>query len=259
MSSLIEETKRSAATTILDTDRVPTHVAIIMDGNGRWARRHNMSRLEGHTVGYATLRRVVQDAQQLGIKYLTVYGFSSENWRRPKEERDGLMLIMERAMRAEIDFLMKENVRVRISGRISDLPKSLQREFTSAMERTGKNSGLNFILAINYGGRAEILDAVKLLMKKVRDGDLDPENLSEADVSACLYEPGIPDPDLLIRTAGEMRLSNFLLWETAYSEIWVTPTAWPDFSRAELEAAIADYQRRTRRFGRVVEVDGPSE
>ncbi|MCL5283743.1 MAG: isoprenyl transferase [Armatimonadetes bacterium] len=256
---MIEEVSTVTTSVTLDPDRIPLHVAIIMDGNGRWARRRNMSRLEGHTVGYATLRRVVQDSQQLGIKYLTVYGFSSENWRRPKEERDGLMQIMERAMRAEIDFLMKENVRVRISGRLSDLPQSLQREFTSAMDRTRQNTGLNFILAINYGGRAEILDAVKILMKKVRDGELDPENLSEADISACLYEPNIPDPDLLIRTAGEMRLSNFLLWETAYSEIWVTSTPWPDFSRAELEEAIADYQRRTRRFGRVVEADGPNE
>ncbi len=231
----------------------PTHVAIIMDGNGRWARAQGKERLEGHWQGYRTLKRVVYAADELGIRYLTVYGFSSENWRRPGEEVGGLMKLMLAAMRAEIEELIENGIRVRVSGRMAELPADLREEFEAAMARTETNTRLTFNLAINYGGRAEIVDAVRAIGARIQAGELAPDDVAEDTISAGLYHPDIPDPDLLIRTAGERRLSNFLLWETAYSEIWVTQTLWPDFGREDLEAAIADYHKRVRRFGAVVE------
>jgi undecaprenyl diphosphate synthase len=237
----------------LDPARVPVHVAIIMDGNGRWARAHGLHRLEGHDRGYQTLKEIVFTADELGVRFLTVYGFSSENWRRPEEEVDGLMGLMARAMQAEIEELIERRVRVRVSGRMNDLPSDLQAVFTDAMNRTNAFTGLTFNLAINYGGRAEVVDAVQALAVQVQAGVLLPQEIDEAAIAANLYSPEIPDPDLLIRTAGEMRLSNFLLWETAYSEIYVTQTCWPDFDQAHLIAALQDYQKRVRRFGAVVE------
>jgi undecaprenyl diphosphate synthase len=237
----------------LDPARIPVHVAIIMDGNGRWARARGLNRLEGHWQGYRTLKQIVYAAEEIGIRYLTVFGFSSENWRRPEEEVEGLMELMREAMRAEIEELIQNGIRVRVSGRLHELPEELRREFESAMLRTVGNTGLTFNLAINYGGRAEIVDAVRELAEHVKRGYLSPGAINEASIAAHLYAPDIPDPDLLIRTAGEMRLSNFLLWETAYAEIWVTPTPWPDFTRNHLLAAIRDYQKRTRKFGAVVE------
>ncbi len=237
----------------LDPERLPLHVAIIMDGNGRWAKAQGKNRLFGHDQGYRTLKDIVYACDDLGIRYLTVYGFSSENWRRSQEEVGGLMTLMLRAMQAEIEELIQNRVRVRVSGRMSDLPADLREEFADAMRRTTEFTGLTFNLAINYGGRGEVVDAVQALARKVLAGELAPEQIDEAAVAAHLYAPDIPDPDLLIRTAGELRLSNFLLWETAYSEIYVTPTCWPDFDRAELIAALADYQKRTRKFGAVVE------
>jgi undecaprenyl diphosphate synthase len=238
----------------LDPARIPAHVAIIMDGNGRWARAQGKDRLFGHWQGYRTLKEIVYDADELGVRYLTVYGFSSENWRRPQEEVGGLMDLMLDAMRAEIEELIQNRVRVRVSGRLHELPPALRAEFEDAMRRTeGFHDRLTFNLAINYGGRAEVVDAVRALAEKAQRGELAPEAVDEAAIAAHLYAPDIPDPDLLIRTAGELRLSNFLLWETAYSEIYVTPTCWPDFDRDHLIAALADYQRRTRKFGAVVE------
>jgi len=236
----------------LDPERVPAHVAIIMDGNGRWARSRGENRLRGHWQGYRTLKEIVYAADELGIRYLTVYGFSSENWRRSREEVCGLMELMLTAIRNEIDELIERGVRVRVSGRLEGLPAELREEFEEAMRLTQGNSGITFNLAINYGGRAEIVDAVRHLVA-ARGPGLRPEDVTEEAISAHLYSPDIPDPDLLIRTAGEMRLSNFLLWETAYSEIWVTQTHWPDFSRQQLVEAVADYQRRIRKFGAVVE------
>ncbi len=224
-----------------------------MDGNGRWARSRGLERINGHWEGYRTLKRIVYAAEDLGVRYLTVYGFSSENWRRPGAEVGGLMALMLEAMRAEIAELVEAGIRVRVSGRMEGLPEDLRREFEQAMHRTCANGRMTFNLAINYGGRAEIVDAVRRLAECVRDGKLEPRQITEEDLAAHLYAPDMPDPDLLIRTAGEMRLSNFLLWETAYSEIWVTPTFWPDFTPELLAAAIADYQKRTRRFGAVVE------
>ncbi len=237
----------------LDPARLPVHVAIIMDGNGRWARARGKNRLIGHTEGYHTLKKIVYAADELGVRYLTVYGFSSENWRRPPEEVDGLMEIMLHAMRAEIEELIENKIRVRVLGRLQDLPPDLRAEFESAMRRTADFTRLTFNLAINYGGRAEVVDAVRALAEKVNRGELTLDALDEDAIAAHLYAPDIPDPDLLIRTAGELRLSNFLLWETAYSEIYVTPTCWPDFDRDHLIAALADYQKRTRKFGGVVE------
>jgi undecaprenyl diphosphate synthase len=237
----------------LDPTRIPAHVAIIMDGNGRWARAQGQDRLYGHWQGYRTLKQIVYAADEIGIRYLTVYGFSSENWRRPAGEVEGLMRLMLEAMRAEIEELMQNGIRVRVLGRLSQLPPDLRKEFTDAMERTCENTRLTFNLAINYGGRAEIVDAVRHLAGDLLQGRLTPESIEEETLSSRLYAPDIPDPDLLIRTAGEMRLSNFLLWETAYAEIWVTPTPWPAFTRDHLLTAIADYQKRTRKFGAVVE------
>lgn len=237
----------------LDPERIPGHVAIIMDGNGRWARAQGKDRLFGHWQGYRTLKEIVYAADELGVRYLTVYGFSSENWRRPEEEVGGLMSLMLDAMRAEIEELIENRVRVRVSGRLHELPDDLREEFEAAMRRTDDCTRLTFNLAINYGGRAEVVDAIRSLARNVQSGELKPEEIDEAAVSAHLYAPHIPDPDLLIRTAGELRLSNFLLWETAYSEIYVTPTCWPDFDRDHLIAAIADFQKRTRKFGAVVE------
>jgi undecaprenyl diphosphate synthase len=224
-----------------------------MDGNGRWARARGLERLEGHWQGYRTLKRVVYAADELGIRFLTVYGFSSENWRRPGEEVGGLMSLMLAAMRAEIEELVENGIRVRVSGRLAELPSDLRAEFESAMERTEGNRRLTFNLAINYGGRAEIVDAVRAIGRRIAAGEMRPEEVTEETIHAHLYHPQIPDPDLLIRTAGERRLSNFLLWETAYSEIFVTQTLWPDFDRQDLVEAIEDYHKRVRRFGAVVE------
>ncbi len=247
------DTRAAAEAAGLNPDRIPVHIAIIMDGNGRWARERGEDRLFGHWEGYRALMRTVYAADALGVRYLTVYGFSSENWQRPKEEVDGLMGLMLFAMQAEIDELEENQIRVLFSGRIHELIPELQEEFASDMRRTAHFDRMTFHLAINYGGRAEIVDAVRVLATKVRDEALDPNTIDECDISAHLYCPDLPDPDLLIRTAGELRLSNFLLWETAYSEIYVTPICWPDFGRDALILAIQEYQKRIRKFGKVVE------
>ncbi len=254
MSRTASQSAASAAALAgLNPERIPAHVAIIMDGNGRWAQARGLDRLEGHWQGYRTLKQIVYAADELGVRYLTVYGFSSENWRRSEHEVGGLMELMLRAMRAEIEELIQKGVRVRVSGRLHQLPADLRGEFQEAMERTASNTRLTFNLAINYGGRAEIVDAVRCLAHLVAEGRLAPDEITEDHIAKHLYAPDIPDPDLLIRTAGEQRLSNFLLWETAYAEIWVTPVPWPDFTRELLIEAIRDYQHRTRKFGAVLE------
>ncbi len=236
-----------------DPTTMPAHVAIIMDGNGRWARARGLERLEGHWQGYRTLKKIVYAADEMGIRHLTVYGFSSENWRRPEAEVGGLMSLMLRAMKAEIDELAANGIRVRVLGRMAQLPADLRQEFEQAMERTADYQRMTFNLAINYGGRSEIVDSVRALAAEAAAGRIRPDEITEEMVASHLYAPDTPDPDLLIRTAGEMRLSNFLLWETAYSEIWVTDTFWPDFSQELLAEAVHGYQGRTRRFGAVVE------
>lgn len=223
-----------------------------MDGNGRWAQARGLERLEGHWEGYRTLKRIVYAADELGIRYLTVYGFSSENWRRPDPEVSGLMRLMLTAMRAEIEELITNGIRVKVIGRLHELPDDLQREFLSAIERTEGHTRMTFTLAINYGGRLEIVDAVRAIASRVQHGDLHPDEITLETVARHLYAPDLPDPDLLIRTAGEMRLSNYLLWQSAYTELWVTPTFWPDFTREHLIEAIRAFQQRTRKFGGVL-------
>ena len=236
----------------LDPARIPAHVAIIMDGNGRWANTKGEDRLFGHWQGYRALKEIVSAADDLGVRHLTVFGFSTENWRRPEAEVGGLMHLMQAAMQAEIEELVQNHVHIRVSGRLQELPDTLRETFESAMERTANFGGMTFNLAINYGGRAEISDAVRAIAKEVRDGKIAPEEVNEELLSAQMYTPDLPDPDLLIRTAGEMRISNFLLWGIAYSEIWVTPILWPDFTPSVFVDALEDYQRRIRKFGAVV-------
>ncbi len=244
-----DEIKRLKAR--LDPSRLPAHVAIIMDGNGRWAHTQSQDRLFGHWQGYRTLKEIVSAADEFGIEALTVFGFSTENWRRPEAEVGGLMELMQAAMQAELEALIQNHIRIQVSGRLHELPSSLRETFENAMLRTAGFSRMTFNLAINYGGRAEIADAARALAERVQRGELRPEEITEESLSASMYAPGLPDPDLLIRTAGEMRISNFLLWGIAYSEIWVTPTLWPDFTPALLADALEDYGRRVRKFGAV--------
>ncbi len=237
----------------LDMARIPAHIAVIMDGNGRWATRQGMARLQGHFQGYKTLHNVVKWASELGIKVLTGYAFSSENWTRPGSEIEGLMELMTMALRAELEMMMEEGVRIVRSGRHRELPAELVEEFDMAEERTKNNSKITLNICLNYGGRNEIVDAARAAARMVAERRIGPEDIDEDLLSGLMYRPELPDPDLLIRTAGEMRVSNFLLWEIAYSEIYVTQSLWPDFSKEELIRAVAEYQSRTRKFGAVVD------
>ncbi len=236
----------------LDLQRIPAHIAIIMDGNGRWAAGRGLPRLIGHRQGYKTVRNIVREASDLGVKALTLYTFSTENWRRPEEETTGLMKLIGEAARQELRSMYQNGVRVQVSGRINGLPTEVREELQRGIETTKSNDRIILNLAINYGGRAEIVDAMRIIAAQVAAGEITPEQIDEQTVAAHLYTHGLPDPDLLIRTAGEMRLSNFLIWQTAYSELHITPTLWPDFTLAHLVAAIDDYQKRVRKFGGVV-------
>ena len=237
----------------LDPGRIPQHIAVIMDGNGRWARKRGLPRLEGHRRGYKALKDIVIAASELGVKALTAYGFSSENWTRPENEVSGLMELIRYAAKAELDYMKKENVRIIVSGRINELPSALRQQLEEDVEATKNNSRIILNIAVNYGGRNEIVDAVRQTARMVVDGKLSIEDIDDKLLSGLMYHPELPDPDLLIRTAGEMRTSNFLLWETAYTEFYSTDTLWPSFSRGHLIEAIHDFQKRTRKFGRVVE------
>lgn len=229
--------------------RLPRHIAIIMDGNGRWAKKRGLPRVAGHRAGVEALRGVVRACGELGIDVLSLYAFSTENWKRPREEVDALMNLLVEYLRREVEELCRSNVRVRVMGQLGELPPAARREVLSAMDRTKDNTGLVVNLALNYGGRREIVEAARALAVKAREGNLDPADIDERVFAAHLYTAGLPDPDLLIRPGGEVRVSNFLLWQVAYTELWVTPVFWPDFSRAHLEEAIAAYQGRRRRFG----------
>ena len=220
-----------------------------MDGNGRWAKKRGLQRLLGHREGYKTLRSILLSASELGIKYLTVYAFSAENWRRPKDEVSGLMKLIETAAKDELRTMHRNNVRVQVAGRTDELPDSLRRALEDGIETTRQNTGITFTLAVNYGGRTEIVDAVRRI---VEDG-VAPEDVTEEAITARMYNPLTPDPDLMIRTAGEMRWSNFLIWQSAYTELFVTDKPWPEFDEIELLKAISTYQTRTRKFGAVVE------
>jgi undecaprenyl diphosphate synthase len=233
----------------LDFSRLPRHVAIIMDGNGRWARLRHKRRVEGHRAGIASVRDVVETSARLGLEVLTLYAFSVENWKRPKTEVSTLMGLLKRYLRLELETLLRNNIRFRVIGRMDDLPQGVQDELRRGIERTAHCSGLLFNIALNYGGRTEITDAVRRLVTDVLANGRDPARVSEELIASYLYTAGQPDPDLLIRTSGEMRISNFLLWQIAYAEIWVTEVLWPDFRRRHLLQAVLDYQKRERRYG----------
>jgi len=230
-------------------DRLPRHIAIIMDGNGRWAQKRALPRSMGHRAGVEALRKVVKACSKLGIEVLTVYAFSTENWKRPKDEVGVLMTLLTEYLRKELQELHQNNVLIRTMGRIADLPREAQHELEHSMESTRNNTGLILNLALNYGGRSEIIDAVRKLSKDVLMGKLRIEEIDEEGFSKALFTSGLPDPDLLIRTSGEMRLSNFLLWQLAYTEIVVVDELWPDFGQKALLEAIKVYQKRDRRFG----------
>jgi undecaprenyl diphosphate synthase len=221
-----------------------------MDGNGRWARERNLPRLAGHRAGAKAVKRTVEIAAEIGIEYLTLYTFSVENWQRPEVEVKGLLELIEHQLREEIDELHKNNVRLRVVGRLGEMPLSLQKAFQEAIKLTESNTGLNLNVALNYGGRTEIIDAINQLIKRVLEGK-ERTSIDTATFAKYLYTKDMPDPELLIRTSGELRVSNFLLWQIAYTEIWVTPVLWPEFSREDFLQAIYDFQNRERRFGRV--------
>lgn len=232
-------------------DRVPAHVAIIMDGNGRWAKLRHKPRTFGHEAGVRAVKKVVRAAAEIGIRYLTLYTFSVENWKRPRSEVSALMSLLTRATRKELNELIKNDVKLMTIGRINGLPQSRQKVLLDAVEKTRNNRGLILTLALNYGGRTEILDAVKAIANSVRAGIVDIPDINDELFSDFLYTASLPDPDLLIRTSGEKRISNFLLWQTSYTELYIIETLWPDFGRQELFDAVFDFQKRERRFGKV--------
>ena len=237
----------------IDPARLPRHIAIIMDGNGRWARARSLPRVAGHRAGIASVRDVVETAARLGIQVLTLYAFSVENWKRPRSEVNTLMDLLKEFLNRELETLQRNNIRFQVIGRFDELGTSVQRELRKGMEATAGNTGLLFNIALSYGGRTEIVDACRRLMEERMRGTAGWEDLTEEVFERYLYTAGQPDPDLLIRTSGELRVSNFLLWQIAYAEIWVTETRWPDFRRRELLQAIHDFQKRERRYGRVLE------
>ena len=230
---------------------LPTHIAIIMDGNGRWAKTRHLPRVEGHRNGVESVRAIVRACGELGVKYLTLYAFSVENWNRPKDEVDTLMKYLARFLKNEIGELNRSNVRLDVIGQIYRLPEFVQEQLAKTRAALERNTGLTLVLALSYGARVEIVEAVRSIAAKVKQGDIDPAEITEQVISQHLYTRHLPDPDLLIRTSGEMRLSNFLLWQISYTELVVTPTLWPDFRKPHLCEAIEEYARRHRRFGGV--------
>jgi undecaprenyl diphosphate synthase len=244
----------------LDAGRLPGHVAVIMDGNGRWARQRHLPRAAGHKAGVEPVRVTVETCARLGIRHLTLYAFSVENWKRPRGEVDTLWRLLRIYLRRELPSLMRNRVRLMAIGRLDALPKVALRELLDAIEATAPNRGLQVNLAINYSGRAELADAFNALLRRARaNGGLDGLSVTENDIASHLYTAGLPDPDLLIRTSGEMRISNFLLWQIAYAELYVTPTLWPDFTRGDLLRALLEYQSRDRRFGGLNAPEPPAD
>ena len=229
--------------------RVPVHVAIIMDGNGRWAKQRGLSRLRGHQEGAESVRAIIRACRNAGVKYLTLYAFSVENWVRPRAEIHGLMSLLKRFLRRDERDLHENKVRLRVIGRLGDLPEDIQQELKRVMKATEHYEAGQLILALSYGGRAELSDAVRRIAHRVRDGELKPGNIDEKTIAAHLYAPDVPDPDLMIRTSGELRISNFLLWQLSYAELYFTDVLWPDFREEQFQQALAEYARRHRRFG----------
>lgn len=240
----------------LDLTRLPRHIAVIMDGNGRWAQRRHLPRVAGHSSGTKSARITIETCARLKIEALTLYAFSVENWRRPKAEIDFLMQLLRDYLRKEMPLIQKNDIRLRFLGRLEELPDGVQRDVREAAEKTAGNQGMTLCVALNYGGRAEIVDAINSILAE-RNGSH--ERLTEERLSKYLYTDGLPDPDLLIRTSGEMRVSNFLLWQIAYAEIFVTETLWPDFNRARLLEALLEFQKRERRYGGIREGETSSE
>ncbi len=247
----VGEPSTTAAAEILGVpfEARPKHIAVIMDGNGRWALRRGLPRIEGHRRGVASVRRVTEECARLDIEQLSLYCLSSENWKRPQHELEFLMHLLEQYMIEERSTIMEQNIRVSVIGRPNDIPEAVQREMQKTIEMSAANTGMRLCLAINYGSRLELVDAIRDIAAAVKAGQLDPADIDEAAISRHLYTAGMPDPDLLIRTAGEMRLSNFLLWQISYAEIWVTDLCWPEFRESDLHQAIRDYAARDRRFG----------
>ncbi len=233
----------------LAPEQLPRHVAIIMDGNGRWARRQGLPRIEGHRRGVQSVRTVVEESCRLGLQQLTLYCLSVENWKRPRSELEFLMLLLEQYLREERQEILEQNIRFTAIGRLDALPAQVRRELDINRQVSRHNTGLVLCLALNYGGRAELTDAFRKLAQQVRDGLLDPDHITEETIHNALYTAGMPDPDLLIRTSGEMRLSNFLLWQISYAELHVTTKCWPEFTREDFYLALRDYAQRQRRFG----------
>jgi undecaprenyl diphosphate synthase len=234
----------------IDPDRLPAHIAIIMDGNGRWAKRRSLPRAAGHRAGVEPVRTTVDTCARLGLQALTLYAFSTENWKRPRAEVDMLWRLLRVYLRREMPAIVRNNIQFTCMGRVDALPRQVREELESAIAQTSRNTGMRLNVAINYSGRAELVDALNSIVDDARlEGRLSQLRIDEDAVSAHLYTAGLPDPDLLIRTSGEMRISNFLLWQIAYAEIYITETLWPDFQRTDLLEAILDYQKRDRRFG----------
>ncbi|HEV8511895.1 MAG TPA: isoprenyl transferase [Cyclobacteriaceae bacterium] len=236
----------------IDFGNLPQHIAVIMDGNGRWAKQKGAARIFGHRNAVQSVREIIEGSGELGIKYLTLYAFSTENWGRPKEEVDGLMELLVNTLQKEIQSLSENKVRLKIIGEFDMLPKVCQMNLKEAIETTKNNTGLNLLLALSYSGRTEIAKAAKKIAEQVKNGTLDPTQVNEQLFEDNLETHGIPDPELLIRTSGEMRISNFLLWQIAYTELYITPKLWPDFRKEDLYEAICAYQKRERRFGKVL-------
>lgn len=240
-----------ALVSAIDFDRLPRHVAIIMDGNGRWAKSRHLPRLEGHRAGVESVRSVVETAARLGLPALTVFAFSTENWKRPTDEVSGLMGLLKLYIRRELKTLQENNIRFGVVGGLDGLPKDVRDELRRGIDGTADRTGLQFSLALNYSGRSELTDVVRRIAEGARSGTIDPSTIDEAVIERYLFTAHLPEPDLLIRTSGELRVSNFLLWQIAYAEIWVTDVLWPDFRRRHLLQAIADFQKRERRYGGV--------
>ncbi len=241
---------------MIDPSHLPRHVAIIMDGNGRWAKQRDLPRVSGHRAGIEAVRDTVEAAGKLGLEIITLYAFSIENFKRPKDEIETLMSLLREYIDKERKTLLKNNIRFKAIGRLCLLDDKIQRQLRDVEKETERNSGLLFNIALGYSGRAEIIDATKKIIEETMKGKMSAESLGEKTFSRYLYTSGLPDPDLLIRTSGELRISNFLLWQIAYAEIWVTDTLWPDFRRKELFKAIVDYQKRERRYGGIEEKSG---
>ena len=253
MSSVAEYTESELAAAGLNPGQLPQHIAIIMDGNGRWARSRGLPRVEGHRRGVKSVRIVVEECSRLGIEQLTLYCLSSENWKRPERELNLLMRLLEQYVIEERSEIMRQDIRFSIIGRRDGLKPGVLREVQKTIDCSRDNAGMRLCLALNYGSRSEVVDAIRDISRRVQSGELSPEAIDEETVSSHLYTAGMPDPDLIVRTAGEMRLSNFLLWQISYAELWVTQTYWPDFHKEQLFEALRAYAARDRRFGGLTE------